>query len=249
MFDMLRFLVILSALVACEEDVTSKPRADSGVGELDAATSGLELTPGMSFIYSAQLHFRSGGSEKDATYTLELTIQSVEDRGKTASKATIVGSGATTFVNDFDPTAGYDSWIARLGPVDATESVGSAPVSVELSKAPEMPRFPKQLPDPGPFFVDMRASAELRSDFVEVNAALGPSAIDPENHPSGLWVLGLDGVDPDMEYYDPGANLRHLSLEYDPRGFLSHAEERLGDATGHPNLPNGSFTLRLTGGP
>ncbi|MBI2376094.1 MAG: hypothetical protein HYV07_19020 [Deltaproteobacteria bacterium] len=243
-----RTVLALFAL-GCEEDVTSKPRADSGVLAADAGGGPLLLEAGMSLAYSGQLHFRAGGDEKDAAFTLELTIRSADDQGPSASRATVTATGERTFANRFDATAGFDSWVARLGPVDATEIVLATPVTVELSDAPEMPPFPKSLPFAQMFFLDLRASAELRSAFVSEHEALGPSAIDPSNHPVGRWALGLDGVDPDLVYYDPGANLRHLSLEYDPRGFLEVAEERLGDADNHPNLPNGAFTLRRTGGP
>lgn len=243
-------LVLAGALVAsaCGEDTLVRGRADTGVAAPDGgASEPLPYRVGMSFTYRATLtHRTSTREEKSAAYTVTYRVTAVDDRGAAAaSTLTVTATGAQTFRQNWDLTAGADSWVALAGPADDTDRVGAAAKTITLS-APARPPFPKSLPAATPFFLDLRQAEAVRRAFAEAQAAASPRFVAPTEDPRGRWVLVLDGRDPDASFYAPSQR-RLLSLAYDVRGWLVEADETLGDAA--PNTPTGRFRLTLERGP
>ena len=152
-------------------------------------------------------------------------------------------SGERTFEQNWSPSAGADSWLARLGPADSTDQVSASAVRYALGTAPTAPPVRKQLPHNSLFFLDLRQSSAIRATWAASNEGLSPGSVDPSQHPLGLLALTLNGRDEDMAFYPSAVKLRDLSLGYDTNGVLVEAVERLGDSS-QPNLPNGRFELR-----
>jgi hypothetical protein len=244
---------LLLVLAACGDDPLTTPRRDSGVLAPDSgSTDPLAFQVGMRFKYEALLTYRTrniGGTEKSARYELVLRIVEVDDRGPSGeSTVTITATGAQTFAQNWDRTAGAHSWVSGAGPSDRDDQVSAAPTPVSLSRAPEEPPIQRQLPLGELYFLDLRKEEAIRTGFFERYQAIGPRFIAPDDEPRGRWVLALDGPDPSMEFYPESARKRRLSLAYDPKGWLSEISETLGDTTVE-NTPNASFTLRLVSGP
>jgi hypothetical protein len=205
----------------------------------------------MRFVYRGQLNYRTraqGGDSRDAIYDLSVLITAVDDRGALGeSTVTITATGARSFQQNWDPSAGVHSWVAGAGPCNDGDQVSAAPTVVALTQAPVEPPLPpqKRLPLDQLFFLDLRRAESLRTAFFDRHTGLGPRFVPPSNDPGGRWVLGLDGDDPTMDFYPDGAKHRTLSLAYDPRGFLVEIRETLG-TTAIASAPNGSFTLTMT---
>lgn len=207
----------------------------------------------MRFSYRAILTHRSrsvGGTEKNAQYALTYTITGVDDRGPDGdSTLTVTATGAQTFRQNWDPTAGAHSWVAGAGPANDADQVAAGPVTVDLSATPsEPPLSPKSLPLGDLFFLDLRQEEAIRTAFFEAHDGIGPRFVAPDDEPRGLWMIGLEGDDPTMEFYPDAVRRRRLELAYDPRGWLVEIRETLGDPS-TPNTPNASFTLTLVRGP
>jgi hypothetical protein len=239
---------LLVAQLACESEQINRGREDSGVAAVDSGTaSGLPFQPGMHFVYRAQLNYRSSTNEsRDAIYEVAYTIQSVQDG--TPAQLTVTASGARTFAHAWDLTSGAGSWAALAGPANDGEVVSPAVTTVDLSKPPLLPPFPKRLPLATVFFLDMRQSEAIRMAFADAYPSIGPQFIAPAEDPNHHWVLALNGRDPTLEFYPDAVRKRTLSLAYDPSGWLVEIRERLGDPA-VPNTPSGSFSLTLLKGP
>jgi|GEM_PF-2681041 len=244
-------LTILSAafvLVGCaEDDNIAKGRADSGLALLDGGfDEPLALMAGWTFEYQATLTKRQGNQEQNSAYNLTLTIQSVEDNGAD-STVTVVGSGQNTFQQNWDPTAGIDSWVALIGPANRDDQVSASPIVVDIEKAPTTPskRPPKMIPYPGIFFLDMRNIENIRNEFNDLHTETGPSSRAPDPSSNRLdWVLQLSGNDPELSTFPQAVKQRSMTIEYDSRGFLTKINERLGNSFDTLN-PNGNYTLNL----
>jgi hypothetical protein len=241
-------VLALAALAGCSsEDTIARGRGDSGVAAVDGGSyPALPLMAGWTFTYRATLTRREGRSEKSAAYELNLTIASVEDRGAAGgSRVSVTATGMNTFEQSWDPTAGADSWVARLGPAGRGETVAATPASFDLDRPPGAPALPKQLPSDRVFFVDLRSPDALGAAFVAAHSTeLRPRALAPDPPSRSDWQLALDGRDPEMIYYPDAVKQRAISLNYDPRGFLVSMTERLGDSF-DPVNPNGRFELTL----
>lgn len=234
----------LFTLAACGDDPIQQGRRDLGLPSADAGqTEPLYFQPGMRFDYCATLLFRDGlNSESSARYSLEYVIESTDDRGP-GSTLTARASGQRTFDQNWYVNAGLDSWIARLGPSEATDQVGTGAVSFTLDAAPSAPPVRKSLPHNRLFFLDLRQSSAIRAAWAQAHEALSPGSVDPSQHPTGLLALTLDGRDESMVVYPSEVKLRELSLGYNQDGVLVEAIERLGDSD-QPNLPSGRFELQ-----
>ena len=236
------------ALVGCaEDDNIAKGRADSGLALLDGGfDQPLALMAGWTFEYQATLTKRQGNQEQNSAYSLTLTIQSVDDQGPN-STITVSGTGQNTFQQNWDPTAGIDSWVALIGPANRDDQVSSSPIVVDIEKAPTTPskRPPKTIPYPGIFFLDMRNIDNIRNEFNDLHQSTGPSsrAPDPSSNRED-WVLQLSGEDQELSTFPQAVKQRSMTIEYDPRGFLTKINERLGDSFNTLN-PNGNYTLTL----
>ncbi len=246
-------LLLLPAvsLLACEGDTVVAGRADTGIIARDSGTDdALPYQPGMRFKYRGQLNYRSATqAEKDAIFEVTLTLTAVDDQGAMGmSTVTATASGGRIFEQDWDLTAGAHSWAALAGPADTGDRVSPNATTFVLAEPPHEPPFPKRLPPPALFFLDLRRAEDIRTRFSATYAAIGPRFVSPAEDPSGRWVLALDGADPSMEFYPEAARHRKLDAAYDPRGWLVELSETLGD-TRLPNSPSGRFTLTLTEGP
>lgn len=236
---------LLVALAACGDEPIRQERQDLGLPAQDAGQGQpLYFKAGMRFSYCATLTFRDGlNNESTARYTLEYLIDSAEDLGVDSSLMARA-SGERTFEQNWNPSAGADSWLARLGPADTGDQVGAAAVSFTLGEAPVAPPVRKRIPYNGLFFLDLRQSPAIRAGWAAAHEGLSPGSVDPSQHPLGLLALTLNGRDEDMAFYPAAVKLRDLSLGYNTDGVLVEAVERLGDSE-QPNLPNGRFELRL----
>ena len=242
------FFILTFLLGACaEDDELAKGRADSGLISRDAGFDApLALKAGWTFSYRATLTKRQGNQEQNSAYDLELTINSVEDQGA-QSKITVSASGANTFQQNWDQTAGLDSWVALIGPANREDQVSSAATEFDIEKPPTTPskRPPKLLPHPGIFFLDMRNIENIRNEFNEIYTDVGPSSRAPDPASNRLdWVLQLSGKDEELTTFPSSVNQREMTIEYDSRGFLTKMNERLGDSFDTLN-PNGNYTLTL----
>lgn len=136
--------------------------------------------------------------------------------------------------------------MARLGPSFRGDVVGPDPVVFDLDDPPRGPAFSpiKVLPKNVLFFLDMRRIEEIRTAFVQENLSLGPGSQSPGEANRPDWLFQLSGTDPSLQIYPPPKNTREVTLQYDPRGFLTEMNERLGDSFDNIN-PRGTFDLRL----
>jgi hypothetical protein len=239
-------------LGACSSDPITKGRADSGVPLGDGGVEGpIAYRVGMKFGYVATLVYRnSTGEDSRSIYNLTLTVTQVDDEaGRAESTITVTATGSQTFQQNWNPTAGFDSWIARLGPSDTGDVVDSAPLVVHLGHPPAMPPpTPKHLPVDGVLFLDLRDDAAIRSAFFDAFQGTGlmPGFVPPSQHPLMRWELRLSGMDTSIQYYPAALKQRDLTLEYDQRGWLLEATEQIGSNT---MMPVGNFHLVLMWGP
>lgn len=240
------------ALAACEDDPFSMGRADSGVVGQDAGSNGpLLLEPGMTFIYQGILTARpnAGQDEHNSTWFMTVTIDAVDDQGPTASTLRFSASNTTTSDDDWGGPDDFDSWVGRLGPSQAEDQVGSAPIASDLHDAPELPPPPlqgiKPLPMAGTFFLDMRNIDAIRAAFAQRFADARPRVGDPSDN-SGRWVFETSGTDPTIQFYP--SQERRIRIEYDPRGFMMRLEENLGDPD-RRTPPYASNRIVLMSGP
>lgn len=247
-------VVCLGAL-GCEEDVINTSRADTGVITQDGGVlEPLALLPGMSFKYTAFVTQRAQDAQTERTtqFELTLTIETVNDTlGVGPSGLTFSAVGRNLAVDDWEATADFDSWIARLGPTLGIDQVGGDDVSVDLSQPPQIPpaRSPqgKPLPVNGGFFLDLRATENLRTAFAARYESQQPQIVDPATNPTGMrWRFAFSGADPSIFYYPDAQKTRALALEYDPRGFLVRLEESIGSSE---RRPHATGRLMLTEGP
>jgi hypothetical protein len=261
---LLASVLALAGLAACSDDTVSKGRADTGVGGLDASSIGpLALQPPMHFVYQADLTYVSDTNEQShSNYTLGLVIDSADDQGSQGESTISISAERAdrdmSLVQNWNPTAGFDSWVDRLGPADDGDlaRVANTPVVVHLSAAPLDSALPaggvaKMLPAAAVFFLDLRHGDAIRAAFFDAydKNGLMAQAIDPSKDPMGRWVIGFSGNDASVSaYYPPGDKQHTLSLAYDARGWLLSMNETLGDST-RANTAHGSFNLTLTGGP
>ncbi len=241
------------ALSGCEDEPIQMLRPDSGAPQRDAGTSGpLPLTQGMTFSYNAFLTFRGAaqGQERNATYTLEYTIDAVDDQGGVAeSSITVSASGSNTLNDDWEPTADFDSWVARLGPALTEDRITPGGTNVMLEQVLEAPPAPapppKTLPRPDTFFLDVRKISDLKVAFSEKYQGRSPQTVDPQDN-NGTFLFAYGGAEPAYAFhYDAGTN-RTIRVEYDPRGFLVRLDEQIGEANDPPSL---TARITLTSGP
>jgi hypothetical protein len=243
-------LTLAGTSAACEEEVINRPRADAGSVGVDAGSfEPLGLAAGMRFTYLGQCTRRGEGNrEQNGRYQLVLTLSAVEDRGPGASAVRFAATGTNLEGRDWDPTADFDPWVARLGPASPSDRVGAEVTSADLSDPPSLPPPPtppagKVLPRPGTFFVDLRDPG-LRADFVAANEGRRPQVVDPANGVNMRWAFSTEGRD-DALFYHP-TKTRRVRLEYDARGFLTRLDEAIGDTA---SAPSTTCTLTLTAGP
>lgn len=242
------------ASAACEEAQVNQPRPDSGVAGLDAGSlDPLGLTVGMTFRYQGNLTYRAqaAGAEKNARYELTLTITQVDDlRGAAESSVAFSATGTNLQNDDFDATADFDSFVARLGPTQPGDQVGAGAVTAGLWQVPDEPPPPtggaKALPKASPFFLDLRADEQIRTAFADAHQNEQPQVVDPSQHPSGRYALNYTTRAERFGFNYPEGTPRAIRLEYDPRGFLVRLEEDLGNVSTPPAL---SGRLILVQGP
>ena len=244
--------VLLLALGACDEETIARGRADSGVAEVDGGLGApIALRAGWVFEYQGRATRREGRTEKESWYSLTLTLDAVDDRGvagDSTATARATGMNIAAQTRNWEPTAGFDSWVANMGTTDAVDRVAAAPVVADLDDPPRQPVLPfggatKQIPADRNFFLDMRRIDALRADFAMRHAMMGPSALAPDGARAD-WIFQLNGRDPAMAYYPDAVKLRNTVMQYDPRGFLVSMTERLGDSN-DPTNPHGFFELKL----
>lgn len=243
----MRLLPIFSALAllsGCGDEPIQQGRRDLGLPSPDAGLGEpLYFQPGMRFEFCALLLFNDGlNNESSARYTLEYVVETTQDRGP-GSTLTARASGARSFEQNWYANAGLDSWIARLGPTEATDQVGADAVEFALDEPPPAPPVRKRLPHNSLFLLDLRQSSAIRAAWAQAHAGLQPGSVDPSQHPLGHLALTLAGTDEAMVVYPAAVKHRELSLGYDENGVLAEAIERLGDSE-QPNLPHGRFELR-----
>ncbi len=240
-------ILALALVTSCDDDTVAGMRTIVDAGHSGPVSGPLLLKAGWRFTYAATLERAFGAQNaSQSTYTLEMTIASVNDRGAEGdSTIDITATGMNTRNDRWDLTAGADSWVARHGPSDPGDAVSAAPRTIDLDdepRAPPGPPDPKVLPSANNFFLDFRYIDQIRADFSKRHEAMGPSALAPDQHPAGRWRLSLTGDDADIVYYD---NKRRVQeLEYDPRGFLVLMRETIGDR-GDPSTANGNFSITL----
>jgi len=244
----LGFSILCLSLGGCpDEDLVGKGRADSGVLGQDAGFNApLALKKGWVFEYRATLTKRSGNQEQNSAYSLTLTITDVNDDGP-MSTVTVQASGTNTHQQNWDQTAGIDSWIALIGPANRQDQVSAAATVFNIESPPSTPtkRPPKILPHPGIFFLDMRNIENIRNSFNDLHESIGPSSQAPDQGNGRTdWVLQLNGEDPDLSTFPEAVKKRNMTIEYDTRGFLTRMNERLGDSFDTLN-PNATYTLSL----
>lgn len=237
-------LSLFVLLAGCGDEPIQQGRQDLGLPSPDAGGGDpLYYQPGMRFEFCALLLFNDGlNNESSARYALEYLVETTNDRGP-GSSLTARASGQRTFEQNWYANAGLDSWIARLGPSEPTDRVGSGAVEFALDAAPTAPPVRKQLPYNRLFLLDLRQSSAIRAGWATAHATLGAGSVDPSQHPLGHLALTLDGTDEEMVVYPSGVKRRVLSLGYDENGVLAEAVERLGDS-GQPNLPHARFELQ-----
>ena len=247
------WLAGLMALAGCNDDGTlDRAREDTGIRISDGGVNApLALQKGWVLTYRARLTVREGRREKNTGYELTVTIDDVDDRGAMGdSTVTISATGRhdDRIEQNWDPSAGQDSWVARVGPADPADQVSPRAITVDLDDGPQGATFPpKSIPSDRFFFLDMRRIDQLRTEFVQRFSTQSPTSLSPEGtgkcDPNGDWTLALKGPE-DLQIYPPPVNVRDVTFQYDPRGFLTKVVEKLGDSFDNIN-PNGSFTLEL----
>jgi hypothetical protein len=104
---------------------------------------------------------------------------------------------------------------------------------------------PKALPQAGVFFLDSRELDKIRSNFATQYMGMMPEVVDPSMN-QGKWRFTLSGPDTSIVYYPPGQRMRTLEIDYDPRGFLTHIDETIGQTSMRPSL---AARIDLTAGP
>lgn len=235
---MLRASMCLAALMA------SSAACDEGGGLVTQPDLGprvlLPLQAGEVFVYRATLRREEDANFRQAAYRLEAEILNVEDNlDQAPARLTLQATGRSldagggpawrAVVDDFD------TWVGRMGPTLPNESVDPAAVSVTLDGAPEIPPppavgMPKDLPQLGPFFIDVRR-------FDAVATAWSNQAEDADRSASGTGRLPMDGA-PDrafqlrssgpapLGYHDTPQ--RTVTLVYDADGALFEVSEEVG---------------------
>ena len=209
--------------------------------------------PGMTFKYTATLTWRSEniGEERTSQYELNLVINDVTDNGNSGMESTLsfTGSGNQTLNGNWEDTVDFDSWVARLGPALATDTVGAGEVVARLSATPQIPDPPspppKVLPQSGTFFMDVRNLDAIRSNFSQTYAGQNPQFVDAEMN-AGRHRFGFSGRDDTIFFYPDRAKMREISIEYDPIGYLVRLDETIGDTS---SPPSASCRIVLTEGP
>ena len=234
---------------ACTDDTISRGRADSGVAIMDASLDApLALMAGWSFTYQARMTRNPGRTESNSIFNLTVTIDAVGDRGAAGdSTVTVSATGNNMLLQNWDQTAGFDSWVALMGPSDATDQVGAAPVTIDLDDPPRQPvqpgpGQPKAIPTDRIFFLDMRRIDALRTGFANAHSTNGPTTLAPDPPARPDWLFQLKGDDTNITYYPQE---REITLSYDSRGFLTTMVETIGDRF-DTTTDNGTFTLSLT---
>jgi hypothetical protein len=193
----------------------------------------------MTFTYHAVLKYREQqlNAEEDSQWSLTLKITAASDQGdRGESTIAFAASSPTTMSQGWTPPIDYDSWVGRLGPSLTTDQVSTTAVTAHLSQAPQIPGppTPKQLPQSGTFFLDMRQIDAIKSSFAEMYRMQMPQVVAPSMN-VGNWQMSFMGMDSSIQYYPMRLQLRSIMLEYDPRGFLTHLEETIGDTSMRPN--------------
>jgi hypothetical protein len=239
----LAFFAASALLTACNGDTISHGRADVGGLPKDAGVDQpLQLKTGMTFVYHGILTYREAqlGSEENSQYMITLTIGAVDDQGAQAESTLqfTASNPQTIMAQNWTAVADYDSWVARLGPSEPGDSVSIDPVTSHLSQIPaEPPRgMTKSLPQAGVFFLDTRKMDQIRAGFSSMFMSQMPQTVDPSMN-LGSWRFNLSGPDATVsDFYPMNQKTRTLELDYDPRGFLNHIEETIGDTSMRPNL-------------
>ncbi len=236
-------LVVFGGL-GCEDDEgLTQQRQDVGVRDAGSAEP-LALEPGMRFSYNVTVNQRGAavGDEGAAIFDLTLTIDAARDRGPGESALDVSATGTNQLDRDWTETRDFDPWLARLGPARAADVVDPEPVEVRLSGPPLLPPAPtpKRLPAPGTFFLDVRDMDAVQAAFEAEYEGRRPRVREMDD---GRWLFEFDGPDDRLFYFPEAAKLRQLRLEYDPRGYLLSASERIG-AEGTTPRVTGDLFLR-----
>jgi hypothetical protein len=245
-------LATLILSIGCGEDVIGTGREDAGVGPMDAATGApLELKPGDTFNYRAILTYReTAGAERNASYTMTVRIETVNDLGPGASTLTFKATDFTVDNDDWDMVRDFDSWVSRLGPALDTDDVSDLAATEMLADIPDMPpapsaQNPKIVPSAGTFFLDPRNMETIRTAWATAHQAQMPMAGDPAQN-GGNYLLGFSGPDESIVYYPADSRLRIIELHYDKKGFLRRLSETIGKAS---DPPAATCRIELISGP
>ena len=236
-------------LVGCEGDVIDMRRRDTGVVPDSGIGGPLPLQAGMTFVYQATLTYRSDAvAEETSLYMLKVRIVSVDDQGPEGdSTLTFTSTGANRLDDDFQLTSEFDLWVARLGPSQDTDLIDPTAVEDALTDPPEIPPPPspppKRLPQPGSFFIDVRAFDRIGQAFTEAHQGMQPQVVAPMSG-SESWIFSFQGEDPTI-FYLSNKN-RSMRLEYSASGWLTRIDETIGDTT---NPPSANARLILMSGP
>lgn len=240
---------LLLVLCACDDDVLSMQREDVGVRDTGIAMP-LGLEAGMTFGYQTQLSQVGTGAMNagNASYELQIIIQSVDDRGPGESRLSVTTSGANLIARDWTDDRDFDLWVARLGPSRGVDMIDPSPTNIALDGPPELPArvSTKNLPAPDTFFLDLRDIEAIRTAFTATHMDRRPRVVGPEMN-NGLWLFAYDGDDPSVFFYPDAVKRRSIRLEYDPRGFLARMSEDVGAAA--PDTPRANASLNLRTGP
>jgi hypothetical protein len=245
-------ILILAIVLGCEPDVIDRGRRDTGVVADSGIGGPLPLSPGMTFVYDATLTYRTGqlGAEQTSKYMLRVTIASVDDQGvEGESSLTFTATGAQTLDDDWQATSDFDLWVARLGPSLRDDTISPVAITEPLTDPPSIPPFPspppKQLPQPGSFFIDVRAMDRIGAAFTEAHQDMQPQLVSPDLNATGKWVFSYAGEDPSTIFYLANKR-RSMRLEYDPSGWLTRIDETIGDSS---TPPSADARLILMSGP
>lgn len=241
--------VSVAGLVAgwgCDDTVLTGPPLDVGGQPRDTGISeSLPLEVGMTFEYRAILTAREdAATDLDSSFDLTVIVDAVDEDAQTL---TFSASGTNLLLTGWTPEYDFSSWVARLGPALAGDQVvEDRAVVVDLTAVPGAPDRPnpKVLPTAGPFFFDARDVDALRAAFAQTYADSQPAVAEPSATANGRWQFSLIQTDPTIITYN--VQRRQLTLEYDPRGFLTRMTETLGDVD---SPPSGNFRLELQSGP
>lgn len=238
--------------IGCGEDVIGTGREDAGIGPADMGTGApLELKVGDTFNYRAILTYReTAGAERNASYTMTVRIETVDDRGPGSSSLTFKVTEFTVDNDDWDMVRDYDSWVSRLGPSLDTDDVSMDPATEMLADVPEIPpapsaQNPKLIPAGGTFFLDPRNMETIRTAWAAAHTGQMPQAGDPAQN-GGFYRLAFSGPDESIVYYPADSRLRSIGLDYNTKGFLRRLDETIGDPT---DPPAATCRLELISGP